>query len=56
MHNDKDTSSYCDYSISVKCGIDADEALEFITDIERRMSHINDMFREMNNFRRLFNW
>lgn len=44
------------YSISVKCNLDADEALEIITDMERRMMHMNDMFREMNNFRRLFNW
>lgn len=44
------------YSISVKCNLDADEALEIIADMERRMMHMNDMFREMDNFRRLFNW
>lgn len=43
-------------SISVKYNLDADEALEIIADMERRMTHINDMFREMDNFRRLFNW
>lgn len=53
----KDETSDDDcYSISVKCNLDADEALEIITDMERRMMHMNDMFREMDNFRRLFNW
>lgn len=45
-----------DYTISVKCDLDADEALEIIADMGRRITHINDMFREMDNFRRLFNW
>lgn len=45
-----------DYTISVKCNLDVDEALEIIADIERRMTRMNDMFCEMNNFRRLFNW
>lgn len=44
------------YSISVKYNLDADEALEIIADMERRMMHMNDMFREMDCFRRLFNW
>lgn len=44
-----------DYTISVKCDLD-DEALEIIADMERRITHMNDMFREMDNFRRLFNW
>lgn len=44
------------YSISVKCNIDADEVLEIIKNMENRITNINDMFREMNNFRRLFNW
>lgn len=44
------------YSISVKCNLDTDEALKIITDMERRMTHMNDMFREMDYFRRLFNW
>ena len=45
-----------DYTISVKCNLDADEALEIIADMERRMTRMNDMFREMDCFRRLFNW
>lgn len=49
-------SGNVDYSISVKYDLDADEALEIIADMERRMTHINDMFREMDNFRRLFHW
>lgn len=51
-----ETSDDEGYSISVKCNFDADEALEIIADMERRMMHMNDMFREMDNFRRLFNW
>lgn len=44
------------YSISVKCNLGGDEVLELITDMERRIMHMNDMFREMDNFRRLFRW
>lgn len=51
-----ETSDDEGYSISVKCNLDVDEALEIIADMERRMMHINDMFREMDCFRRLFNW
>ena len=52
----KDESDNSNYSISVKYNLDAGDALEIIADMERRMEHINDMFSEMNNFRRLFNW
>lgn len=45
-----------DYTISVKCNLDVDEALEFITDMERRMTRMNDISHEMDCFRRLFNW
>lgn len=45
-----------DYTISVKCNLDADEVFEIIADMERRMTRMNDMFREMDCFRRLFNW
>lgn len=44
------------YSISVKCNLDADEAMEMIKDMENRMERMNDMFREMDYFRRLFKW
>lgn len=44
------------YSISVKCDLDTDEALAIFKDMENRMVHMNDMFREMDRFRRLFNW
>ena len=44
------------YSITVKCNLDADEAMKVIKDMENRMERINDMFREMDNFRRLFTW
>lgn len=55
--DDEDSESEnSDYTISVKCDLDADEALEIIADMERRITHMNDMFHEMDNFRRLFNW
>lgn len=41
------------YSIKIKCDLDADEAMEMIEDMENRMEHMNDMFREMDYFRRL---
>jgi len=45
-----------EYSISVKYNLDTREAEKIIQDMERRIEHMNDMFREMDNFRRLFNW
>lgn len=51
-----ETSNDEGYSISVKCNLDADEALGIIADMERRITRMNDMFLEMDNFRRLFNW
>lgn len=54
--NEDETLDDEGYSISVKCNLDADDALKIIADMERRMMHMNDMFREMDNFRRLFNW
>ena len=44
------------YSITVRCNLDADEAMEMIKDMENRMERMNDMFREMDYFRRLFRW
>lgn len=51
-----ETSDNEGYSISVKCNLDVDEALGIIADMEHRMMHMNDMFREMDCFRWLFNW
>lgn len=51
---DKFDSDGC--SISVKYNFDTDEVFEIIKDMERCMNHMNDIFREMNCFRRLFNW
>lgn len=56
VDNEDSESENGDYTISVKCDLDADEALEIIVDMERRITHMNDMFCEMDNFRRLFNW
>ena len=44
------------YSITVRCNLDADEAMKAIKDMENRMERMNDMFREMDNFRRLLRW
>lgn len=41
------------YTITVRCNLDADEAMEMIKDMEIRMERMNDMFREMDYFRRL---
>lgn len=41
------------YSVTVKCNIDADEAMEIIEYMENRIEHMNDMFREMDSFRKL---
>lgn len=58
--DDKETDDKEDtdsgYSVTVKCNLDANEALGIIKDMERRMTRIDDMFREMDCFRRLFNW
>lgn len=56
VDNEEETSDNNGYSICVKCKLDADEALGIITDMERRIMHINDMFHEMDNFRRLLRW
>lgn len=44
------------YSITVRCNLNADEAMKAIKDMENRMERMNDMFREMDYFRRLFRW
>ena len=41
------------YSIKIKCDLDAYEAMKVIKDMENRMERMNDMFREMDYFRRL---
>ena len=56
VDKDEDTSDRCDYFISFNRNIDAHEASEIIRDMEHRIMHMNDMFREMDCFRRLFNW
>ena len=44
------------YFITVRCNLDADEAMEMIQDMENRMQHIKDMFCEMNEWQKLFRW
>lgn len=34
----------------------AGEALEVVKELESRMEHMNDIYREMDAFRKLFNW
>lgn len=45
-----------EYTITVRCNLDADETMKMIKDMENRMEHMNDMFVEMNKFRRMFGW
>ena len=44
------------YEITAKYNIDADEAMNVIKDMEKRMEHIDDMFRKMDEWRKLFGW
>lgn len=57
VKTDSGTSDSKDvYRVSVKCDLDADEALYIIKDMENRISRMNDAFAEMGKFRRLFRW
>ena len=49
---DKDNENDA-FSIKVKCNLDADEALEIIDKIERRILEVNKIFNEMNNMKNL---
>lgn len=53
---ENNTPNNGDYSIIVKHNLNTNEVLEIIKDMERRMMHMDDMFREMDCFRRLLNW
>lgn len=44
------------YHVTVKCDLDANEALKIIEDMEKRIDRMNDTFSEMDRFRRLFQW
>lgn len=41
------------YEIKIKCNLDAEDALKVIENIEARMERVNDIFREMNEWRKL---
>lgn len=49
---DKDSANDA-FSIKVKCNLDADEALEIIDKMERRILEVNKIFNEMNNMKNL---
>lgn len=51
IQSDKDV-----YKVTVKCDFGADEAMEIVKDMERRICHVNEMMDEMNQFRKLFYW
>lgn len=53
VSNKKETSDDDSYSISIKCNLDADEAMEIIKNMEHKTERIYDMFREMHCFSRL---
>lgn len=42
------------YHVTVKCNLDADEALKILDNMEKRIDRMNDTFAEMDRFRRLF--
>lgn len=44
------------YTVTVKCDLDTDEAEKIITEMEKRVEHMHDMFVEMDAFRRIFRW
>lgn len=44
------------YHITIKGDLDMGDAEKIIENMERRMIHMQDMFDEMNHFRRLFGW
>lgn len=57
--NDLDNDSSDDnstYHITIKGNLDMGDAEKIIENMERRMMHMQDMFDEMNHFRRLFMW
>lgn len=56
--NDKnvDTLNDSKYPVFIKHNLPVDESMQIIKDMEHRIMHINEMFREMDNFRQLFDW
>lgn len=50
-----DSDNNC-YTITVKCNLDSDEAMKVLKEMETRINHMNNMFDEMNHFRRLLRW
>lgn len=54
VNNEEEILDDNSYSISVKCNLDADEALGIIADMERRIIRMNNMFHEMRCLSRLF--
>ena len=58
--NESTSTSYtCDddgYKITIKCNLDVEDALKVIENMEKRMERVNDIFKEMNEFRKIFGW
>lgn len=44
------------YEIKIKCNLDAEDALKVIENMEKRMERVNNIFKEMNEFRKIFGW
>lgn len=51
---DSEDNAGNNYHITIKRGLDLDEAFAKLDKMEVRMSRMNDVFKEMDNFRRLF--
>lgn len=55
-HGCDDTEDKNAYTVTVKCDLDTDEAEKIITEMEKCVEHMHDMFVEMDAFRRIFRW
>ena len=55
-HRCDDTEDKNVYTVTVKCDLDTDEAEKIITEMEKCVEHMHDMFVEMDAFRRIFRW
>lgn len=54
--SDESDISSGDNKITVKCELDADEALKTINEMERKMVHISKIFDELDQWQKLIRW
>lgn len=56
VSEDNDENDSSTYNITIKGNLDMGDAEKIIEDMERRMTHMQEMMNDMNPFRRLFLW